>query len=835
MITSKPSIFKKSILGAVATVLVYLPIQETLAQELEEIVVTSRRYEESITDAPVAVAVMDTQFLEDQRINSVQDILELTPGASWDKFAAAQPGFSMRGVFGGTFGNASLESAVQVVYDGVPLTKAFMMTIPIYDLERVEVMRGPQGTTFGRNATIGLMHFISARPSQDFSADIQATTGLDGPDLFGINGHIGGGFSDTVSGRLSFNYQDRDGAIEDVDSGKALESYENTSIRGQLLIEPSDSFSALVKLEYITDDDLPQVRRGEQCSSPWLIGGNGFYTTDPGGYTDSCEEWTADQDDSRKWFLERDMLFVTADLTWEFGNDIALTSITGYQDGEHDTAMDAFGTPFALRDQLVNNKAEVFSQEFRVDNHASGNKFRWLFGAAYTDDQETREETNIGFPERVPGCGRNPTWVDNANGGTIGRECPEWVLNQLADADNESLGIFGELTFDLSDSWTLAIGARYTDESRKYDFAVNGWGDAGGLAGIGLGNTDPGRDCNDPANRFPDPLGRGNQNPAPGVATICGTPAAPVGFEQVDTQSWTNTSVKVNLQWAITDNSNLYATYSEGYKAGGFQHDARNLDGFNLFIDPEEMTNIELGWKGSYDRAIFAVTVFDMEQKDTQVGLLLAVGSGNANMVFNAESVDSTGLELEGTFLITDNFQLGGSIGLYEAEFGPGSTTGAVYDPITGELIPSGADISGERPNNSPEETWAIWGSYDFNFAGGSNLRFRADWMHRSDQFSRVNGRDGLTVDGVCCINLRPELDRYGVDVTWTSASDKLGISLWVRNLNDEMDQLNPGPGVGYIFNLGQAGANGGRDRARPRGFTGRQVSGATLTYRFGG
>ena len=105
---------------------------------------------------------MDSQFLEDQRINTIQDILELTPGASWDQFAAAQPGLSMRGVFGGTFGNASLESAVQVVYDGVPLTKAFMMTIPAYDLERVEVMRGPQGTTFGRNATIGLMHFISA-------------------------------------------------------------------------------------------------------------------------------------------------------------------------------------------------------------------------------------------------------------------------------------------------------------------------------------------------------------------------------------------------------------------------------------------------------------------------------------------------------------------------------------------------------------------------------------------------------------------------------------------------------------------------------------------------
>jgi len=826
MITSKPSIFRKSILGAVAAVLVYLPIQETLAQELEEIVVTSRRYEESITDAPVAVAVMDTQFLEDQRINSIQDILEISPGASWDQFAAAQPGLSMRGVFGGTFGNASLESAVQVVYDGVPLTKAFMMTIPVYDLERVEVLRGPQGTTFGRNATIGLMHFISAKPSQDFSGDIRATTGLDGPDLFGISGHIGGGLTDTISGRLAFHYQDRDGNIEDANTGKALENFENTSIRASLLFEPSDTFTALVKAEYITNDDLPQVRRGEQCSVPWLNGGNGFYTDDPAGYSDSCTDWTALQDNSRKWFLERDMFFLTADLTWEFGNDIALTSITGYQDGEHDTAMDAFGTPFALRDQLVNNQAEVFSQEFRVDNHGGGNSFRWLFGVSYTDDQELRNETNIGFPERVPGCGRNAAF---------GRTCPQWNLVQTGDADNESLGIFGELTFDLGEDWTLAVGARYTDESRKYDWNVDGWGDAGGLAGIGLGNTQPGRDCNDPANQFPDPLGRGNQNPPPGVATICGTEANPVGFSEVATQSWTNTSVRVNLSWAVTDSSNLYATYSEGYKAGGFQHDARNIDAFNLFIEPEDMTNVEIGWKGSYDRAIFAITAFQMEQKNTQVGLLLAVGSGNANMVFNAASTDITGYEFEGTFAITDNFNVGGSIGFYDAEFGPGSVTGAIFDPLTGELIPSGADISGERPNNSPEETWALWGSYVFDFTGGSSLRFRGDWMHRGDQWSRVNGRGGLNLAGECCINLRPELDRYGVDATWTSASNKLGISLWVRNLNDEMDQLNPGPGVGYIFNLGPAGPDGNRDRARPRGFAGRQVSGATLTYRFGG
>ena len=818
MITSKPSNSRKILLGAIATVLVYLPIQETLAQELEEIVVTSRRYEESITDAPVAVAVMDMDFLEDQKIDSIQDILEITPGATWDQFAAAQPGLSMRGIFGGTFGNATLESAVQVVYDGIPLTKAFMMTIPTYDLARVEVMRGPQGTTFGRNATLGLMHFISAKPSQETSGDIRATVG--DPDLVGLSGHFNGGLTDNLSGRIAFSYEDRDGSLEDTDTGKALEGAENTSIRASLLFEPSDSFSAYVKAEIINNDDMPQVRRGEGCAAPWLNAGQ-F-----GGYTDDCRDWTARQDETRPLSVERDMFFLTAELNWALQNNLGITWLSGYQDGEHHSRQDAFGAPFALRDQDVDNDAEVLSTELRLDNHASGGGFRWLIGAAYTDDTELREELNVGMPDRGDCGGRLAS---------IGKDCPEWNLYQRGDASNESLGIFGEIGIDLGERFILTLGARYSDESRDYDFDVDGWGEAGGLRGIGL--DDPTRDCADPLNRFDDPEGRSNQSPTGGptaIAEICGTEADPVGYNATASQSWDNTSVKATLQFAVTDNSNIYLTYSEGYKAGGFQMDARNLDAFNAFIDPEEMENIELGWKGSYDRALFAVTVFSQEQKNSQVGTQLAVGaSGNANMIFNAASVESTGIELEGTFALTDNWQLGGSAGFYDAEFGPGTTSGATYNPITGELEPSGTDISGDRPNNSPEETWAIWTAYTLDFSGGSSIRFRADTSHRGDAWSRLNNRGGRNIADTNFINLRPELDKFGVDVSWTSANDSMTVSVWGRNLDDTMDQLNPGPGVGYIYNLGAAGPDGVRDRDRPRAFTGRKQVGATFAYRF--
>jgi iron complex outermembrane receptor protein len=619
--------------------------------------------------------------------------------------------------------------------------------------------------------------------------------------------------SDTVSGRIAFNYQDADGSMEDSLTGRALEGTENTSVRASLVWEPSESFSAYVKAEFINNDDLPQIRRGSECTPTWLA--DRFQ-----GYTDDCDPWTADQDDTREWFLDRDMFFLTAELVWSLNNDMAITSILGYQDGEHHQVQDAFGAPFALRDQIVDNDAQVSSIEVRVDNYASDKSFRWLAGFAYTLDEELRTEENIGMPERGDCGGR-------AIPGDPTTDCSPWNLLQVGDAENESLGIFGEVSFDLAEQWTLTLGGRYTDEQRDMVWTLDGWGNAGGLAGVGLDNPDTSRDCN--LNLMPDPTGRGNQNPPPGVSNVCGTESNTMGFDAVASQSWDNFSGKVSLQYAINDNNNIYFTYSEAYKAGGFQHDARNLEAFNLFIEPEEMENIEIGWKGSYDRALFAITIFQMEQTDSQVGNQVAVGSGNANMVFNASSVETTGYEFEGTFAITDNFRVGGNVGIYDAEFGPGATTGAVFDPITGGLVPSGDDISGQRPNNSPELTSALWGSYVFDLTNGSSVRLRADWTHRSDAWARVGNRDGLNIEGTDFMFLRPELDKYGVDLSWTSAEDRFTVAVWGKNLDDEQDFLAPGPGVGYIFNKGSDGVA----TSRPVGHTGRRVVGATFTYRY--
>lgn len=792
------------IAAAVIAAACALPVTPALAQDglLEEIVVTARRYEESITDAPVAVAVMGDEFLRANFVDSIQDILELTPGSNWGQFAKAQPALGLRGINGGAFGNASLEHAVSVVHDGVPVTKAFMMTLPVYDLQRVEVLRGPQGTTFGRNATLGMMHFVSARPSQEFTSHVEASTGS--LDLWGVNGHVSGGITDTISGRIAFNRQTSGQSMEDAQTGENLDEAETTGIRGQLLFEPNDNFSALLKMEYVRDEEMPTVRRGIGGIPTWL---NANYNN----YTSPADPFKADispGDPNKPFEVVREMRFLTAELNWQMDNDMSLTWISGYQNGDHVSFQDAFGTPWDIRDQEVWNDAEVLTTELRLDNQASGNRLRWLAGVFYQTDEEHRIERNETEPMRgncnfvnPTGCARNSTLYTDA-------------FNET-----DAFGLFGEITYDISDTLTLALGARYSDDSRDLDFETYGFGGAGGLGGIGLGNPDPTRDC------------AIVQTITPGQ---CGTPANPVGFDDRVSDSWDEFTPKVSLTWAVNDENNVYALYSEGFKAGGFQQDARTNNNLGVILDAELATNIEFGWKGAYDNLIFALTVFQQEQNDVHTGNLVVVGSSQANLLVNAEGIENTGVEFEWTWAATEAFTLGGHIASYSPEFKDGSAIAAVFDAATGSFA-GGEDVSGTVPNNSVEEAATVWASYVWDTPGGGSITLRGDLRHRGGDVWAQNGvvaRSAIGLDGGPQY-LRPNLDKLGLRLTYNSPDDRWSVALWGRNLDDDPDYINYGPGFGFVYNPVASQLPGPTQRQRPVGTTGAKQVGATVRFNF--
>ena len=782
------------------------PVAGAQQAALEEIVVTARRYEESITDAPVAVNVMSGDYLRDQQITNIQDIIELTPGATWGEFTRAQPSFALRGINSGNFGNSSLESGVQLVVDGIAQTKAFMMTPPVYDLERVEIMRGPQGTTFGRNATVGLLHFITARPTQEFEAGVDLQAGE--LNMFGVDAFVSGPLTDTVSGRVATRIYESDGALEHRDTGEALEGYSNQSVRASLLLEPSDTFSAYLKFEYNRDDDLPVVRKGESCTVPWLRGveNGGPYINEfvgPG----RCDPWKAIQsiDPPGGFFTTREMNSLTGELSWALGNDVTITSLTGYQSGEHETLQDVFGAPETLQDQNVINDATILSTELRIDNSASGDALRWLGGIYLLADEEYRFEENTGFPERGMG------------GGRVVPVAESHIIN-IGDASTDSLGLFGEVSFDLSEQWNLTLGGRYSDDSRNYDYQVLCYGRAGGCRGVGLIDPeyggDPATDCS------LNLVGRG-------LNATCGTRENPMGI--VDsipvTGEFDDFSTKASLSFAVNDNNNLYVLYSEGFKAGGFQHDARNLKALLAFlVEDETVQNFEIGWKGSYDQARFALTAFTMGKENAQANALIPVGSGFTTSVTNFGGVDNTGLEFEGTWLVTDNFLLSGNFALYDSVLGPGSVINANFDPATGQV--TGVDVSGRR--TGLDQTWAIFGEYDWTLAGGSTITLRGDWQHRSDIPGNPSRAGVLTLDGMVAAFARPAIDNVGALIRWRSASEQTTVSLWGKNLKDEYDWKNIGPPIAFHFNNGGMGPG-----SAPRGYTGRKQVGVTASFSF--
>jgi iron complex outermembrane receptor protein len=753
--------------GALVAVSLLLPAGPILAQErgatLEEITVTSRRYEESISDAPLAVNVMDAQYLEDQGVINLNDVIELTPGATWAHFTMAQPGFTLRGMESYNVGNASLESGVQIVVDGVPLTKAFMMTPPVYDLERVEVMRGPQGTTFGRNATLGIAHFITARPSQDFSASANLSAGTRG--YYGFSGHVNGALSDTVSVRVAANKKQYDGSLEDENTGKALEGENNHALRASLLFEPNDDFSAFFKLEHMIDRGLPPVR-----------------------------------------YQDRDMTFLTGELAWNLG-DITITSLTGLQDGEHATIMDVFATPEVIQDQIVENDADIFSTELRADNSASGAAITWLAGVYALEQSEHRLEHNVGMPPRGNGAGRiNPL--------------PTSHLIANGTSETSSLGLFGEVSFDLGDRFNITVGGRYTDETRDYEFSNICWGRSGGCGGMGA----------DPGPNYPqyDPATNCALNPN-GDGT-CGSEANPMGIGVAAPEdlsaSWDDFSAKVSLSFAVNDNMNIYALYSEGFKSGGFQHDARNLQSlYESIVLPETVENVEIGLKGSFDTFRFAVTIFDMEQKDAQNSVLVPLPSGSyVTDIRNYGGIEMTGYEFEGTWLATENLLLGGNAAFYDGELGPNSFTGATWDPDTNTVI--GNDVSGLPTGLS--DTYVLFGEYSFDMSGGASLRVRADIQHRSTVEPPAVRYNVLELDGTGKAFERPSIDNVGASVTWTSGNGSTEIALWGQNLLDEFDWGGWGPASSFHFNNGGAGPG-----SSPRNYEGRRRYGMDVRFNF--
>jgi iron complex outermembrane receptor protein len=414
------------------------------SQGLDEIIVTAQKRQQSLQDVPISVTAFSGEQAKNLGIDSTLDLALYTPGLTMGQNSGDGdfPFISIRGVSQRDFSDIN-ESPSAVYIDEFYKANLIGLDQQIFDIDRVEVLRGPQGTLYGRNATGGLIHYITAKPSDEPGGYVELTVGE--YDRVKLEGAIGGPLGETVSGRLSFLRHEHDGwvrnSVDGAEDGNALES---TSVRGQLLFEPSETFSVGLMFQrsendneagnmfqHVSADDPPPTFR----SIP-NIGQPGF-----AGFLEPTPDDLRDTHSNRDIFLETEQTTFIGRVEWSV-NDLDFVSVTGWEETSKDATFDSDGTPFE-RGTEVHPEGEQISQELRVSGESGS--VTWLAGIYYIDYDVTGSQSRCS-----PGsCATNRMPVQYA-------------------LSTDSLAVFGNLDYAFSDQLSLTLGLRYTDEQKDY-------------------------------------------------------------------------------------------------------------------------------------------------------------------------------------------------------------------------------------------------------------------------------------------------------------------------------------------------------------------------------
>jgi iron complex outermembrane receptor protein len=735
------------------------PARLALAQEedrvLEEVTVTATRRAENLQAVPIAINVMDASFLDAQHIDQIKDVIDKSPGTSFTLLNKMQNAYSMRGLSSQTEGAAG-DPSILTVTDEVVIAKDYLKGSEFFDLERVEVLRGPQGTSFGRNATAGLIHLISRRPSREFESSVRGGFGNYGhteADAY-INGPIGA----TSAGRFALHYTEHDGYTDDVVRNVDLGSEENLSLRGSLVFEPNDDLEIYLKAEYGEDDDGAPVRQPRNCSQPQEEFTN---------FIDPCDEWAtagsayAGSDDTtgtvynpgEDFYLTRDIFNLTAQISWLLDERLTLSSISGYIDGSGDYNMDAAGTPRDLQFSIARNDSEQFSQELRLDNLAAGEAVGWLVGLYYLHDEHDRTEGRRWFQEDLSVYGPGPPFSPT-------------TVQAVSSNETDSVAVYGELNYAFTDRLHGTVGLRYTDDQKDFVISHNGTGFDGPVSNF-LADV--------PAN-WPDP-----NNPATSCAAQSANPTSrcTLGFDNaMASASWNHLDYRASLTYDVNDTLMVYGTVSEAYKTGGFNGEPQTPQDAVIPYDEETAQNFETGIKSEWaDRLRLNAAVFYVEYQDQQVNVFREGPNGFVTQAIdNAAESDVLGLEVDYAWQVTENFSLSGNFARLDAEL---KSTALRLGPGPAQ------DLSGNRPNNVPKWTGTLVAALDFPLANGALISLRADWRGRSEIYNDLANTAQFE---------RPGTDIFGAQAAWYSAGGQWEVALWGRNLTEEADVLNIGP-----------------------------------------
>ncbi|MEO0997303.1 MAG: TonB-dependent receptor [Pseudomonadota bacterium] len=766
---------------------------------LDEVVVTAQRREQRLLEVPVSVTAFSGEYLERNNVRGASDYLSRTPNVSFTEDGQSGSrglGLSIRGVNNLVSGENAFVNSV-----GIYLDEFSVASVPnqvanpfLPDMDRVEVLRGPQGTYFGRNSLGGALNLTTADPGNAFEGRLKVGGQgyRDAGDLYNVTGVLNLPVSPTLGARAVVFYEDSTGAVENINPGGTDDSgHDWLMARVKAVWQPTDSttvrFTAIHSDEdQGHDENVPSGVLDLDTVDSLGIGA----AIDPGTgfWPDNRNRLSHDLDERNE--IRSDVFIVSASTA--LNRHWTLEGIAGIIDASQDRLFDndlIGGLDALSRTNRYDGKS--YSGELRLTY--GGDRIDWTSGVLVArDDQE--QFNNVAISSDPTG---------SINGISFLPPFPQGLGLALnyKDFEVDSAAFFTDLTLRISDTLELLAGGRYT-----HDRVTNR------IASFGIR---PGPDAPNPAT---DPVGF--------YGSFINAPR-PVSE---GTGSFDDFSPRIGLRYQPSDQWSFYTTISRGYKAGGNSvGNNTNEDGqpaFAVPYDEETLWNYEIGVKAELldQRLRVSAAAFRLDWDDLQLEAFrfLTPGdlSSNFEQTINAESARATGAELEFVAAPTANLTVGGALGVLDTEI-----TSDTQAEITGGYV---VDLEGRPLPKAPELTWNLFTEYRWPTAAREYWA-RIDFIHRDGQYSDVEGLTVLQTTGPSPNSGRVRELPYGefpfrspdydlVNLRLGMDTDNYSLGLYVENLTDEEY---------YTGTQENFGASGIRLKPHPR------VIGASAEFRF--
>jgi iron complex outermembrane receptor protein len=784
--------------------------EEELA--IEEVIVTGTKREINLQELPIAVSIITEQQLDRTFRNDVTALTQLAPNVTLTN----NNGFNA--VSGGIRGTGFIsilvtkDSSTVVTVDEFAFNNVATQFIEMFDIEQVEIFRGPQGTLFGKNTTGGAIAFTTKKPVLgEFSGEVEGTYGQwssnDGT-ITKLTGALNVPLGDTAALRLAVIKEDSDGYYTNdkpmggtftclacdgpgqpttaemlsyyptTGDGSRIGGKEVLAAKLKLRWEPNDSFRADFTYEYLNDDSQPVATANETpLGEGYLYPSMGFPGIADAGWTDPLRTGESWQDNEAICMscghqVDANGLYLTMSLSFD---NFVLKSISGYREADEIFASTYTGEAYtALYDASRNTVRDQVQQEIRLTSNYDG-PFNFVAGGVYfRDDVNFIVFGNLGF--LMP-------WF----GAEIYRETFEI---QWTEQYRDSSAFYLDGTYELTDKASVSAGVRYTQDDK--DFVR--WN---------LANA-----ANPVSN-----LVTLDQYMGPHVNPL---PESAFGNVIYTSESWSDTTYRLVFDYAWTDDVMVYASYATGFVAGGFAETCGSVTSCAPYA-AEESENFEIGLKSDLadGRLRLNVALFNMKYDSLQRDTVVAIPVAPFQETRSVNLGDSTakGIEIEMNWVPIDNLRIDANLGYLDHEYDSYSPN---VDP-TSLGLPAGppiaVDLTSLAPPFSPELNYGVGLTYVQELGGGGSLTYNAS-LHYQDDFesdsfpANAQGPDSSGDPIIIQKGYTQSEERTLVDafVSWENSNQQLNLTLYGKNLTDEIWRSS-GQSVAGLWNFTHHGA----------------------------